>query len=839
MENNTKRRDKHRLMTFVAVLIILALVLSIVVPIFAAPYASVTTAPAYYEISSNTDSSEEETQTEPIPEADAEKKSDTIEVKAEAGFDGVYMVNHHTPVNVTVYNNGEDFKGTVQVKVYSDPLSGIYSNYQQNIDLTAGGAGEYDFIIYSEIDTTYFNVRILDENGNVVSSVNPKVTALSAEQILTAVVTDSRSTGLDYLNNLTIGEDIYNRSGYKTNYVSFLDKDTFPENSQALSSFSAVIIDDFNSASFSDEQKDALAAWVENGGLLVIGTGLNAEKTLKGLDGILDYKLNGYDTASCFGGTADTAVLDITGAEVVDIQGGKDITECVSLGEGKIIVHTFDLGADPIASYSTGAQYLSEFYRNTMIDKFGVDRNTYYYQDTINSINRLPSIEKDSLMMLMAVLGLYVIVVGPICYIVLKKKDKREKGWIAIPVIALVFSGVIFGISATSYQKDSLISFMTFTDLDLNSSKTQIATGIRTPEKGTVTFGINEDIILSNSMDYYYRYDTTGISKCRYTITNSDTDTKITYYDQNSWQSNTFVTDYKSNCDSNAIEGDFRVEGSSIKGTVTNNMDVDMVDVIATFAGQSIRVGYIPAGESLDVNIPLSSEEYSKWMSDSYQMLRQLFYGLDENQYNDSYVFRTGVSSTEAYKLEQRYNLFNNTSGNRGDLRNGDFKVKIAAFTENAIIEGEKTINGKAVNENWENMYLKTFDISLSDSFDIPFGYIFPDRIYLDDVEQPNNIDIYYYELYTMSASNILCEYDLSDSGLIKEIAFNWENYDAFLNDPQIYRWTDDTWVNISEADLTNNVSDYISENGNLKITADIYSDTYLTLPKMSIKGGN
>ena len=41
MEKNTKRKGKNRLMAIVAVMIILAMVLSIVVPIFAEPYAAV------------------------------------------------------------------------------------------------------------------------------------------------------------------------------------------------------------------------------------------------------------------------------------------------------------------------------------------------------------------------------------------------------------------------------------------------------------------------------------------------------------------------------------------------------------------------------------------------------------------------------------------------------------------------------------------------------------------------------------------------------------------------------------------------------------------------------
>ena len=839
MEKNIKRKGKNRLMAVVAVMIILAMVLSIVVPIFAAPYAAVS-AP-YYDISAGSENGSEEAV---IFDSDAEIKSETIELYETAGNYEAYMCYHHTPVNVTVYNNGEDFKGTVQVKVYRNTLSGNYVTYEKDADIVAGGVGEYNFTVYPETELTYFNVRVIDQSGNTVASTNAKVTALLPEQVMTAVVTDTKSSSLDYLNNLKIGDDIYNRSGYQTNYVSFLDGKTFPENGELLNSFSAIIIDDFNLQALSEKQIEAIGSWVSNGGLLVIGTGLNAEKTLKGFDKLFDYSLNGYDTTLCFGGTADTAVLDIPNSHGVDIQSGKEVTKSIDLGSGKILVHTFDLGADPIASMDTGAEYLSSFYRDTLPQKFSVERNVEYYPETLNSVNRLPSVEKDRLMILLAILGLYIIIVGPVCYFVLKKKDMREKGWIVIPIVAVVFSGIIFGISASSYQKDSLISFMSVTDLDLGQADTDISIGIRTPEKGTVSFCVNDDIEILDTGIRYNGYSYSNANQknlLEYTVKESDDYTSITYYNQNSWQDNSVVTSSTNKYDPNSIEADFTVKGSSITGTVKNNFDFDLVDTIVTFAGQSYRVGYLASGESKEVTIPLSDEEAQKWSQDSYGMLRQLFYGIEEGSYNDSYVFRTGISTTEAYKIEQRFNLFNSLNNGNSSLGETGFKVNVAAFSEKPIIEGEKTINGKTVNENWENLYTKSFNVDLSkaENFDIPYGYIYADRVMLDGQDQSSGIDIYYYEIYTMSASEVVCEYSLPGAKNIDIIDISWENYDAFVNEPQIYDYSSDTWTNISSADLKSGAQKYISADGKLSLRADIYSDTSLALPKLSIKGGN
>ena len=90
-----------------------------------------------------------------------------------------------------------------------------------------------------------------------------------------------------------------------------------------------------------------------------------------------------------------------------------------------------------------------------------------------------------------------------------------------------------------------------------------------------------------------------------------------------------------------------------------------------------------------------------------------------------------------------------------------------------------------------------------------------------------------------MSAGEIVCEYDLPGSENIDSISIEWDNYDAFMNEPQIYNYSNDTWENISEADMQNNAADYISKGGKLSIRADVYSDTSLALPKLSIKGGN
>ena len=138
------------------------------------------------------------------------------------------------------------------------------------------------------------------------------------------------------------------------------------------------------------------------------------------------------------------------------------------------------------------------------------------------------------------------------------------------------------------------------------------------------------------------------------------------------------------------------------------------------------------------------------------------------------------------------------------------------------------------------NFYMKTFEteLSASDSYDIPAGYIFPDEIYLNNETEDSQLDLNYYQLYTMSSDYLRCTYDLSFSDNIKSMDVIWDNYDAFREEPQIYNYDKEAWENLKDADLVNNPNQYVSKDRKIMLGAEVYSDTYVTLPKLSLKGG-
>ena len=169
--------------------------------------------------------------------------------------------------------------------------------------------------------------------------------------------------------------------------------------------------------------------------------------------------------------------------------------------------------------------------------------------------------------------------------------------------------------------------------------------------------------------------------------------------------------------------------------------------------------------------------------------------------------FLITVSYTHLYKLEQRFELLNYT-GDIWNDNNLEFEVNLYAYTENSLLDGARTINGKEVNENWENLYKKSVpvDISKSTNYDIPEGYLVPTEIYLGNINDTSSMDIYNFEIYTMTSDTIECIYDLGQCNSIREIGITWDNYDGFRNEPLIYNNVTGRYESLKTADIKNNV---------------------------------
>ena len=244
-------------------------------------------------------------------------------------------------------------------------------------------------------------------------------------------------------------------------YVAQLEAADLPPVSLAWHALDVLVVSDVDTGVLSAEQRTALAQWVASGGRLIVGGGPTWQKTAAGLGALLPLAPSGTQTLPDAASLAAFAAASApTGPAVAAIGGlAPDAVTLLSAGSlplvitrhsgfGQVLFLALDPSFDPLKNWS-GQEGL---YRNLLSGTAqrpnwaGGLRNWYSARDAINA---LPGLQLPSALEIVGFLGLYILVVGPINYLVLRRIQRRELAWVTVPALVVLFSA---GAYFTGYQ---------------------------------------------------------------------------------------------------------------------------------------------------------------------------------------------------------------------------------------------------------------------------------------------------------------------------------------------------------------------------------------------------
>jgi hypothetical protein len=192
----------------------------------------------------------------------------------------------------------------------------------------------------------------------------------------------------------------------------------------------------------------------------------------------------------------------------------------------------------------------------------------------------------------------YIIVIVPILYFILKKRDKREHAWWIIPSLAVLMSGAIFGIGA----KDRL-------------GKPQVnQLGVYKAEDSRLV-GIQAATLLSNtSGEYAFSVPRGEFNAIPSTlnrpgsdhtggavIEQSRKDTRIIFNAVEYWSSRTIFGKSQKEKDG-GLKADLTLKDKRLSGTVTNTFPYDFEELYLWTGSNKINVGSLKKGETLKVD---------------------------------------------------------------------------------------------------------------------------------------------------------------------------------------------------------------------------------------------
>jgi len=213
----------------------------------------------------------------------------------------------------------------------------------------------------------------------------------------------------------------------------------------------------------------AVADFVQDGGNLLLGTGASWHKTLAGLPAaILPMEpratLNVHQARAVGGHNIEVAFADAANGRAWLSEGGVPLIVDRGVGAGIVTMATFDWNQDPIAAWSGTKDLLRQVlaravfgaagsgtnYPNGMggpFQPFGGSKPSVASKSNALApvLGNLPGLDLPSLQLTAGLVLLYVLLVGPVNYLVLGAMRRRALAWVTVPLIAVIAATGAYG----------------------------------------------------------------------------------------------------------------------------------------------------------------------------------------------------------------------------------------------------------------------------------------------------------------------------------------------------------------------------------------------------------
>src|ERR1700730_8432839 len=415
------------------------------------------------------------------------------------GYQGVVKPGEWMPVTVVAKNGGAGIDGTLELQetLNGQPdVSGL-PVYQAPISLASGASKRIR--AYAIIDTTGATItaRIV-QNGRVI--VSQDSTSPSTTSTLIGVLSD-QGTSLDTFAAV--------HPASVAARVVHLAAGDLAESAIPLRAFDILAIDDFATDGLTTGPRTAIVDFVRAGGDLLLGTGAAWHKTLAGLPtAIVPMTVSGTTsvTTSLLGGApVEVATGASTPGQVWLGTGSQPLLLERQVGAGTVTMATFDWNQDPVAGWSGNASLPRQIIARSVIGVGSSNQNFAYAtggpgplsftsQPSIASksgalsstLGNLPGLDLPSLQLTGLLVLLYVLLVGPVNYVVLGAMRRRALAWVTVPLIAVIAAGGAYGTGVFTKGRSVQTNQVTILHLQAgwDHAYQETYTGIMAPARG-------------------------------------------------------------------------------------------------------------------------------------------------------------------------------------------------------------------------------------------------------------------------------------------------------------------------------------------------------------------
>ena len=783
------------------------------------------------------------------------------------GFDGSYIVGKAMPIHGVIRNEGAAFDGQVQIKIYTYQGNSYnperYILYYEDLSLEQNGTKEFSFAPEMWTIRSYITIELVDKQDNVVFSQSVPIQAMDPNTLAVGILTEN-SSSLDYLNGLGLAEASY--VGDEYNCTVFYNGDDFPDHTAELRNFKVLIVDDFDTKTLSEEQQKALADWLQEGGILILGTGPRAQKVLGGLEELLGVFTIGStskevstDCLASFGATDASktlALADISGEgwHITSAYNNDTLISEKTVGSGKAVIFHFALGLNPLPSLGGGTTALRQMIMQTDAEKLTIytQNENYLYEDNqlqyMNVAGSFPVQDVARLRMMFVILVIYAMIIGPVLYLILKKRDKKEYAWGIIPILSVIFLCSLLLVGMGGYAGKGIVRLIHQIDLaeGATAGLDEITGAGAVNKKGDAKISVSEGYQITAKTDSYDSIYNSNMGTALWTECEkkiSIDGTSIVNPDSSAWEKIYFSMDQSVDI-GGGITMDVKLQDDQYVVHLSNESNLNFDQVFFALGDQLVQAGELAAHDTATLEW---EADFVSTPGDAWDAVRNLYGGI--STYSDTHPIRQAVANgtmdyhTAALRLQQ-LDILETALRQDWETIQWDgvqMPVYFYGFSMDPVFTGTFYANDKQVTPDELTLIHITSSVDLLSQPVYDSGYTlnpFGMDAGTDGLNYYNDGRVIRMYLDHEGEGKATLSYQIPEGLTPDHIYFMQYNYDESPMDAEIYNCETNAWEAAQEGrPLDPGI--YADENGVVRLQVPLHGYNDVTVPLMRLKGGN
>ena len=410
-----------------------------------------------------------------------------------------------------------------------------------------------------------------------------------------------------------------------------LDAADLPTRVEAWGALDRLIWQDVDSTQLNTEQIAALRGWVAGGGRLVIAGGTSGPAGLSAFpDAILPYRpTTTTDVAASSLGALLGEVPDdakdlpalsgtLTAGRALASVGDQTVAAERPYGTGAVTI----IGFDPTAAWLTGTRPAEGLWRRLIPTRSAGGAAISDDSQIVQAASQLPTLALPPVGGLIALLGGYILLIGPVNYLVLRRLDKREWAWVTMPALIVAFAVGAYGFGSLLRGSDIIVNEVAIVRGAPGATEglAQSYLGVFSPSRGSYQVRVPGGALLSSPISG----DFMGVdgNQSSLDVLQGDPsrvrDLGVGFGSLRTIRAESAVT-------VPLIEADLRLEEGRLKGTVTNASEEVLQAPAVVLGGTVAKLSDLAPGQTASVDVALQVVQMGQQLSD--KIVGQIFFG--------------------------------------------------------------------------------------------------------------------------------------------------------------------------------------------------------------------